>query len=32
VTVHAMDANPYVPMPHYLVVLWHVAEVKTQTQ
>jgi hypothetical protein len=28
VTVHAMDASPDVPMPHYLVVLWHVAEVK----
>ncbi|HYE91465.1 MAG TPA: hypothetical protein VEA38_10625, partial [Terriglobales bacterium] len=26
VTVHAVDADAHVPMPHYLVVLWHVRE------
>lgn len=23
VTVHAVDADAHVPMPHYLIVLWH---------
>jgi len=26
VTVHAVDADAHVPLPHYLVVLWHVRE------
>ena len=26
VTVHALEADPHVPMPHYLVVLWHTTD------
>jgi hypothetical protein len=26
VTVHALEADPHVPVPHYLVVLWHTRE------
>jgi hypothetical protein len=28
VTIHAMAANAQVPMPHYLIVLWHAADSK----
>jgi len=29
VTIHAMGGDSNVPMPHYLLVLWHVPEAKT---
>ena len=28
VTIHAMTANDEVPMPHYLIVLWHAPDAK----
>ena len=28
VTIHAMTANAQVPLPHYLIVLWHVVDSK----
>jgi hypothetical protein len=28
VTIHARAANAEVPVPHYLIVLWHVSDLK----